>query len=109
MSKHFAKETERDFFEHLNEKTEEKARAAQLAEEYERAWKKAVAHAEQQRKKRLTLAVAHSLLPVAVMAALYGAETSGLISSVLTNPAYVVSLIWFGWQLSKIEKLVKAK
>ena len=105
MSKHFKPEEEREFFDHINAEAQARVEKAKAAE----AWERAEAEAKRNKKVRLTRELARGLAGVAVMSGLYLAEHAELISPVLTNPVYVLAFVFIGWQLCKIEGLVKAK
>ena len=66
---------------------------------------KAAECAAKNRKRKIAREVSRCFLAVAGIACLYMAETYGLISPVLTVPAYAVALISIGWHLCKIDRL----
>lgn len=66
---------------------------------------KAAESAAKNRKRKLATEVARCFFAVTGMACLYMAETDGLISSVLTVPAYAFALVFLGWHLCKIDRL----
>ena len=66
---------------------------------------KAAESAAKNRKRKLATEVVRCFFAVTGMACLYMAETAGLISSVLTVPAYAFALVFLGWHLCKIDRL----
>lgn len=98
---------EREFHDHLNETV--RNRSDKFAEQMKEACAKAAEEAAKNRKRKLAREVARCFLAVTGIACLYMAETAGLISSVLTVPAYAVACVYLGWHLCKIDRMVGRK
>ena len=98
---------EREFHKRINETV--KDRADKFAEQMKEACAKAAAEAAKNRKRKLARETTRCFLAVTGIACLYMAETFGLISSVLTVPAYAVACVYLGWHLCKIDRLVGRK
>lgn len=81
------------------------SKADKFAAQMNEAIARAAECAAKNRKRKLAREVARCFFAVAGMACLYTAETAGLISSVLTVPAYAVALVFLGWHLCKIDRL----
>ena len=80
-------------------------KADKFAAQMNEAIAKAAECATKNRKRKLAREVARCFFAVTGIACLYMAETAGLISSVLTVPAYAVALVFIGWHLCKIDRL----
>ena len=80
-------------------------KADKFAAQMNEAIAKAAECATKNRKRKLAREVARCFFAVTGIACLYMAETAGLISSVLTVPAYAVALVFLGWHLCKIDRL----
>ena len=81
------------------------SKADKFAAQMNEAIAKAAECAAKNRKRKLATEVARCFFAVTGMACLYMAETAGLISSVLTVPAYAAALVFLGWHLCKIDRL----
>lgn len=84
-------------------------KADKFAAQMNEAMAKAAECAAKNRKKKLAREVTRCLLAVTGIACLYMAETYGLISPVLTVPAYAVAFTSIGWHLCKIDRLAVRK
>ena len=80
-------------------------KADKFAEQMNKAIATAAENAARNRKRKLAREVANCFLAITGIACLYMAETAGLISSVLTIPAYAVACVSLGWHLCKIDRL----
>ena len=94
---------EREFRNHLNETTRQ--RVDKFAAQMNEAMAKAAEAAAKNRKRKIAREVARCFLAVAGIACLYMAESYGLISPMLTVPAYAVAFTFIGWHLCKIDRL----
>ena len=106
MAKNFDNEQERierEFHNHMNEAIQQ--RADKFAEQAKELIAKASEEAAKNRKRKIAREVARCFFAVTGIACLYLAETAGLISDVLTGPAYAVALVFLGWHLCKIDRL----
>ena len=84
-------------------------KADKFAAQMNEAIAKAAESAAKSRKRKLAREVTRCLLAVTGIACLYMAETAGLISNVLTVPVYAAALVFIGWHLCKIDRLVVRK
>ena len=84
-------------------------KADKFAAQMNEAIAKAAECAAKNRKRKLVREVARCFFAVTGIACLYMAETAGLISNVLTVPVYAAALVFIGWHLCKIDRLVGRK
>ena len=98
---------EQEFRNHINRIIQE--RTAKLQEQAEEAFAKAAENAKRSRQRKLAREVARCVFAVAGIAALYLAETAGLISPVLTDPMYAIGFATIGWHLCKINRMAGRK
>ena len=106
MAKNIDTEQERieqDFRNHINGIIQE--RTGKLQEQFEEAFAKAAENAKRNRQRKLAREVARCIFAAAGIAALYLAESAGLISTVLTGPVYAITFMVIGWHLCKINRL----
>lgn len=99
MANNEQERNDREFRESINE------RARQFGEQITESLTKAAADAEKKRKARRWFELGRCIVAGAVIAGLCAAERFGLISSVLTNPVYAISLVYIGWHLCKFDRL----
>ena len=109
---------DRDFRNHINEKTKERAEsvAAILKESFtkaaaqaEESFAKAVEAAERNRKRKLAREFGCCFFSAVGIAGLYMAQIAGLIAPVLANPVFAFGYIYFGWHLCKIGRFMGCK
>lgn len=94
---------EQAFRNRINEDVKE--RTSKMAAQIREAAEKAAEAAERHRKRKLAREVVHCLAAVAAVACLYLAEGAGLISGVLTAPAYAIAFTSFGWHMSAANRM----
>ena len=94
---------EQEFRSHINGMVKE--RTSKLQEQFDEAFAKAAEAAKRNRKRKLAREVTRCIFAAACIAALYLAESAGLISPVLTGPMYAIAFAAIGWHLCKIDRL----
>lgn len=108
MSNQVANEVNKEDFQQINKNYEEaRAREAELEAHLKEVEAKNVIRASWIRKRKISQGIIRCAATVLTMWALYHAQTSGLIATVLSFPAYFAGFTFCGWCLCDVSRYWK--